>query len=137
MNRNPELLNHALHNEEVCNYLDLKHSFGDWIITTAFYTSLHFVSYKIFPIEIKGKQSDSLIKLEDIYQYQNFMNLRSVSRHKILGNLAWKHCPQIALEYSRLFDLSINARYINYRQPAEVTILSRSLMSKIKNYCSN
>lgn len=52
MIKNRDKFSHALHNEAVCNYLELKFEFANWIITTAFYASLQFVSYKIFPFEV-------------------------------------------------------------------------------------
>ncbi len=47
---NEDNLEYAQHNEKACKYLDKKPEFTDWVITTAFYSALHFVRYKIFPI---------------------------------------------------------------------------------------
>ncbi|MEJ7683795.1 MAG: hypothetical protein WKG06_39235 [Segetibacter sp.] len=52
--KNKERLDHAIHNENVCSYLELKKEYADWIITTAFYSALQFVSYKIFPLKFKA-----------------------------------------------------------------------------------
>lgn len=42
-------LNHAKHNYEVCFFLYEKTKYNDWIITTAYYSAIHFVYYKLFP----------------------------------------------------------------------------------------
>ena len=46
-------LEHALHNEETCNYFNKKPDFLDGVITTAFYSDLHFVRDKLLPIEVE------------------------------------------------------------------------------------
>ena len=46
-------LNHAIHNKEACEYLSKEPKFSDWVITTAFYSALHFIDYKIFPLDLK------------------------------------------------------------------------------------
>lgn len=135
MQKNPESLKHASHNEEVCNYLTLKQEYSDWIITTAFYTALHFVSYEIFPFTLKGKEQDAKgIIIGSVFQYQHLLGLWRKSRHKITGDLCEKLCPEIASDYARLYDMSANARYTNYRQPIEVANKSRAILLMIKKY---
>lgn len=45
-------LDHAKHNERVCNYLGKNADFGDWVITTSFYAAMHYVRHLIVPIKI-------------------------------------------------------------------------------------
>ena len=47
-------LAHAKHNERVCNYLGRSADFGDWVITTAFYSAMHYVRHLMVPIMIEG-----------------------------------------------------------------------------------
>lgn len=41
---------HAAHNEKACDYLLKSRLFNDWVITTAFYSALHYVQDEIFPL---------------------------------------------------------------------------------------
>ncbi len=58
MKKNNSLLNHANHNAEVCEYLYKNTEYYDWIVTIAFYSSIYYCDYKIFPFEIniEGKK---------------------------------------------------------------------------------
>jgi len=51
-------LDHALHNEDTCNYLDKSGVFNDWVVTTSFYSAKYFVEYKIFPLKYHKKKYD-------------------------------------------------------------------------------
>jgi hypothetical protein len=135
MQKNRERLQHALHNEQVCDYLVLKVEFADWVITTAFYASLQFVSYKVFPFElpsIDGKKT-KIESLDDYYRY----NLgRNASKHQLLADLVEKYCNSISPEYDWLLSMSMNSRYSNYQQDNLVSQKAVNLMKKIKLYCT-
>lgn len=47
---------HAIHNEEACDFLLSSNKFNDWVITTAFYSALHFVQHEIFPLTHDDKK---------------------------------------------------------------------------------
>ena len=47
---------HAIHNEEVCDFLLTSKKFNDWVVTTAFYSSLHFVQFELFPLTDDGQK---------------------------------------------------------------------------------
>lgn len=129
-----ERLDHALHNEKVCDYLNLKPEFRDWIITTAFYSSLHFVSHKIFPLAIKSTSGKD-VKIIDINQYVNVIK-SDLGKHEALKDLAEKYCPEISPDYARLLSLSYTARYLSYQHSPEIANMARRLMDKIKKYCT-
>lgn len=136
MKKNQERLNHGLHNEQVCNHLEAKKEFSDWIITTAFYSALQFVSYKVFPVEVKGNGGGKIAAI-DISQYQNISGKRELSRHTVLGDLVYKHCPDISEDYDWLKDMSMNARYVNYQHAPEIANKAKALMLKIKKHCTS
>ena len=134
MKKDQERLNHGLHNEKACTHLESNAEFADWIITTAFYSALQFVSYKIFPIEIKVNGNNK-VTIYDISQYQNISGKRELSRHTVLGDLVYKHCADISEDYDWLKDMSMNARYVNYQHPIEVANKAKRLMLQIKKHC--
>lgn len=135
MQKNRERLQHALHNEQVCDYLVLKVEFADWVITTAFYASLQFVSYKVFPFElpsIDGKKT----KIESVDDYYRYNLGRNASKHQLLADLVEKYCNPISPEYDWLLSMSMNSRYSNYQQDNLVSQKAVNLMKKIKLYCT-
>jgi hypothetical protein len=132
-----ERLQHGLHNEKVCEYIDLKQDFADWTITTAFYSALQFVKYKIFPFKmpaIEGKETN-IEDLDDYILYQRNNTSNKVDRHQVLADLVEKHCPVISEDYNWLLDMSKNARYSNYQHPKEIANKSKRLMRVIKKHC--
>ena len=134
MSTSKEYLAHALHNEEVCKYLELKPEFADWIITSAFYSSLHFVSHKIFPFtvpQIGGKTT----KIESIDAYSRYVNKSHVSKHEHLSDLVSRNCNKISEDYDWLLSMSMNARYSSYQQDILIAKKAISLMATIKKFC--
>jgi hypothetical protein len=134
MKKNKERLNHGLHNEKVCNYLESKKEFSDWIITTAFYSALQFVSYKIFPLTAKGS-SGKRETIENVDQYYNFDNPKRISKHALLSDLVARHCALISPDYNWLRDMSMTARYSQYQHDPLIAAKAMSLMLKIKKHC--
>lgn len=127
-------LEYAKHNEKACNYLDKKPEFADWVITTAFYSALHYVQYKIFPITIskEGKR----IKFKDFDDYFRKNNPHRFSKHTLLSNLVENHHTEIANDYNKLKDISWSARYNNYKYPREISNDAKKKLKKIKDYCT-
>ena len=127
-------LTHALHNVKVCNYLHKKEEFGDWIIVTAFYAALHFVNHVIFHFTIM--KADKSIQIDSVEDYIHHLRvINSKSKHAILTDLVVTYHPSIAVAYSRLKDLSFQARYQNYQFSRAITDFAKAQMDEIKNYC--
>jgi hypothetical protein len=137
MKKLDHFLDHGNHNEHACFHLLIANpDLTDWVITTAFYSALQFVSYKIFPLQvdsIEGKKTS----LNDISQYSSYSNPKRLSRHELLDGLVYKHCPEISEDYSWLMSLSMTARYSNYQQPKQLGRKAINLMQKIKKYCTS
>lgn len=131
--KNEDNLDYAFHNEKVCKYLDKKPEFADWVITSAFYSALHFVRYKIFPITIiKGSRS---VNVPDFDTYHRTNNTLGVSKHTLLSSLVEDHHPVIANDYNKLKDISWSARYNNYKYSREISNDSKKRLENIKTYC--
>lgn len=130
---NKNNLDYARHNEKTCKYLDKKPDFADWVITTAFYSALHYVRYKIFPIE--RQTSNAKRKFKDFEQYYQTNNPANLSKHALLSELVEEFNPNIAVDYNRLKDLSWTARYNNYKFGRDVSNDAKKRLENIKQNC--
>ncbi len=45
---------HAKYNELLCEVLAEDGRWDDWVVTTAFYSAMHFVEFKLFPMREAG-----------------------------------------------------------------------------------
>ena len=136
MQKPTKYLDHGNHNEEANEYLELrKEKFADWVITTAFYSALHFVSYKIFPFEVRSAEGEKKL-ITNIDEYKRSMTNGRDSKHTILAELIRKNCSDISKDYNWLLAKSMNARYEEYQQPTEYGNRARTLMKRIKTYCT-
>jgi hypothetical protein len=132
--KNEDNLEYAEHNWRTCKYLDKKPEFADWVITTAFYSALHYVRYKIFPITID--RSNKKIRIKDFENYFRINNPLGLSKHSLLSNLVEEKHLEIANDYNKLRDISWSARYSNYKYPREISNDAKKRLQKIREYCT-
>lgn len=125
-------LNHALRNESACNHLIASGEFPDWVITTAFYSALHFIRYKIFPITIEEETFDTL---DDYTKRSNALYGKSAHSllRKLLNN---KFRKELAAPYNELFDSCNNARYCDYNVCDKEVTNALNNLADIKKYCN-
>ncbi len=128
-------LEHAEHNEKVCNYLSKKPTYSDWTITTAFYSALHYVRHKMLP-QVVGTGKDA-VKYEDFESLYHGESGNTEGRHGFQLNWVKREFSEIDFEYARLHELSRNARYLNYNHGREVAIEVKNHLKSIKEFCLN
>lgn len=126
-------LEHALHNEKVCKYLDKKQEHTDWVITTAFYSAIHFVQHKLFPLKLKINNKDWTFT--DFDMYYSLETKRVTSKHKALTDLVEENLLNIAVYYAWLKDASWTARYSDYNHSREISNKAKEYLGKIKECC--
>lgn len=127
-------LNHALHNESCCTMLVANGGYQDWVITTAFYSSLHFVKHKLFPLHYDG---DTYANFDE---YCRFIKRRSGSHihpHEIQRELVARFASHISADYEGLYDLCWSARYHNYQLDDEFVEEALAHLKSIKRFCYN
>jgi hypothetical protein len=108
-------LEHALHNEKICLSLCCDKENVDWIITTAFYSALHFVDHKLFPYTHSTTDGKKYrIKSFDEY-YGHFFPTRTKDKHTVRLELVKSKLPTIAANYSWLKSTCWTARYSSYK----------------------
>jgi hypothetical protein len=132
---NSRNLEHAKHNEEVYRYLYNKPEFCDWIITTAFYSAIHYVRHKMVPCELTLKDGKT-------HKFEDFESLFASHRRSEEGRhgfqLRWirDNHGEISISYRRLHELSNEARYLNYQFETTGLIPDiNSQLKKIRLYC--
>ncbi len=100
---------HGKHNKIVCDKLYLQNDIkcNDWVITTAFYSAIHFIDHLLFPLEY----SEGL-KFNNIGQAHSFIKAESI--HQSRSILVGKFLNQFHDQYNFLIKECHHARYSNY-----------------------
>jgi len=119
---------HAKHNEDVCDLLLANGNFSDWVVTTSFYSALHYVQYEIFPITEQGLTFPDL----DSYYHHLKQNGKHKSKHRVTINLVNVHIKNAAPKYRWLYDSCMNARYTNYKIGKTLATQARIYLTEIK-----
>jgi hypothetical protein len=119
---------HAIHNEAACDLLHANSNFSDWVVTTAFYSALHYVQHEIFPIMEEGIAFQDL----DSYYHHLKQNGKQKSKHRVTINLVISHLKNAAPKYRWLFDCCMNARYTNYEISNTLATQARKYLNEIK-----
>ena len=121
------------HNEKACLYLQKSNEFNDWIITTAFYSSLHFVKYKAFPVKVDNIEFNNF---DTYFDYELKQANYGKSPHNILKKLLNKKFKNIAPAYTELYDTCHNARYLNYQVDKREVEQALINFAEIKKFCN-
>ncbi len=128
-------LEQAEHNLDACIKFDSLGGFADWAVTTAFYSSVHYVQYKLFPMA--DHNGSKMVMYQTFSDYNTAFNPHNVqSRHTVMLNLVKKHAKNIEPEYRMLYDNCLTARYSDYRVSTAVALLSKENLVAIKSYCN-
>lgn len=120
--------NHGKHNKKVCDKLYLQDDYvcNDWVVTTSFYSAIHFIDHALFPCEYEGNKFNNINEAHKI--------LSSGSKHKTREILLNKIMPKHVSEYSFLSKESQNARYVDY---SIHEVISRKAVSSLDNIISS
>jgi hypothetical protein len=121
---------HALHNEKACELLFSVSNghFNDWIVTTAFYSALHFALYDLFPLEHNG------VRYATFSEYHLALP-QKISKHAAIRQLVSARSAY-AIQYRWLYGMCMHARYIDYKIPYDKAILARQRLGFIKSSLS-
>ncbi len=132
-------LNHAKHNKDVCEFLhESNPEFGDWVITTAYYSAIYYVSHHLFPnqYEINGKVR-RYDNFEEYYrEFKRYSNGVELNPHKIRLQLVEEYIPEIYVEYKTLKDECWTSRYVNYVFNTLEVETCKDCLREIEEICS-
>lgn len=127
-------LEHAEHNLEVCKHLYDNTEFNDWVITTAFYSALHFVRHTILPYKyINNGKTKIFSDFETMYSAIG--RPQNKSKHIFLLDLVENELQEIHVEYNTLLDLANSSQYINYNFEDSQAKLAVNYLKRIKEFC--
>lgn len=124
---------HAIHNNGALKVINKGNKYLDWSVTICFYTCLHAVKYKAFPLifEVGSKK----IKLESFEDYCNYTRESGGSKHHKICDLLNAHYTEIASEYEQLMNMCMTSRYNNYIVDRDEANYAIELKEKIYKFC--
>ncbi len=117
---------HAAHNKKLCEKLYEENEFRDWVITTAFYASIHYVDAQIFPRDYNGEHLPSIDKAKAFLQK---------SAHQTRLKLVQELLPNIYKDFKFLHDNCLNARYIDYHIDEDTSQKAKKYLDTIATTC--
>lgn len=129
---------HAEHIESASVYLDSSNQYPDWVITTCFYSSLHYLRHKVFPFSIVLGKKIPNYKVECFEDFHTFQtrNGKKLGRHERFRCLVEEKCPiNVASGYGRLLELSYGARYSDYNYDEIFVREAQKCLAEIKTHC--
>jgi hypothetical protein len=126
-------LNHAKHNLEVCKFLRDNTSYFDWIVTTAYYSSIHYVSYCLFP----GKYEDSSGNIKQFSSFKSFCRSQSIfeNKHRLIEELVEENLPEIHSAFKTLKDNCWTARYDDYNIHRDIVSKCLQCIDTVAEFC--
>ena len=120
---------HGKHNHVVCNKLHVTTDIpcNDWIITTAFYSAIHFIDHIIFPSEYNGTKFENINDAHKV--------LRKQSKHQTREFLVHAKLPSQSANYSFLMSQCWDARYNDYDINSAISDLAVKKLNAIMKEC--
>ena len=119
---NEQLANH-LHNEKTGIW-------NDWVVTTAFYSALHYVTGKLFPLP-EGERD-----FVDVQAYNSNGQFRCKEKHETIKALVYHYLTDAYDSYRWLHSQSSIARYRDYGLRDEIADLAVQKLIDVKHQCS-
>lgn len=99
---------HGERNQELSSHLFEGKKYYDWVVTTSFYSAIHFVEDHILPCDVRGTHCKNIAEVKSAYR----MN----GRHSARERLVYEKLPlKIATKYKWLDDKSRYSRYTTYK----------------------
>lgn len=128
-------LKHAQHNSAICRHLFHTKQYNDWVITTAFYSAVHYLCHFIFPFNVQKSGSNVLVNCFEDYCLEK--NIRG-KRHGEMRKLVESNCDiHIAAMYNQMLDLSWTARYSKYSFSEKASATAQKRLDAIEKYAQS
>lgn len=121
---------HAVHNEQLCQLLFKDGNYNDWVITTAFYSALHYVHHEIFPFIDGAREYTSF----DNYYNSIPKGQKKGSKHSVTIDLILAHDNEAGQIYKWLHDTCRTARYHKYKLPDALAKTAIDSLQELKTF---
>lgn len=119
---------HGERNRKLSHELLAGKVYYDWVVTTAFYSTIHLLENKILPARINGAECKEIADVKRAFQAQG--------RHQAREILVQHETNMdIAVKYKWLDDKSRFSRYTTYKVDAGVANKAIEYLDKIHSYC--
>ncbi len=118
---------HGGHNKSLCDNLYTAQTHNDWVITTAFYSCIHYIDHLLFPLSHHGSLFNS------IEQANNYLG--TPSRHVARKRLVQLYLADQLDNYNYLDKSCRNARYIDYQVNAAKSEIAKTKAELLIQYC--
>lgn len=125
-------IDHADHNEELCQKIVSLTKYDDWVVTTAFYACIHYVEHKIFPLVEGGKTYSTF---DHYFNAKVIASGKRQSKHSLKLDLVTTYLGPVMANYKRLMDNCFTARYKNYRIGKTLADIAVTDLAAIKTVC--
>jgi len=128
MSKSTKLI-HGERNKSLSEDLKNGKTYYDWVVTTAFYSSIHFLEDLLLPTTIGACQCSNINQVKNAYNLRG----RHIARLKLIQ---MNEPNDIAVKYKWLDDRSRYSRYITYKvTPAEADKAFQYLTAIEKHCC--
>lgn len=118
---------HGNHNKSLCDELLGQQKYHDWVVTTAFYSAIHFIDHKMFPVKLEnGRWARSISEAQKSI---------GCTKHQCREILVDTYMPQMSVEFKFLQSACFNARYKDYKVAPADSSLSREHLEHIIIEC--
>lgn len=115
-------------NQELSNMLLDGKKYYDWVVTTAFYSAIHYVEDFILPVQVYGKECSDISDVKAAYKTEG----RHAARERLVFD---KIDNYVGARYKWLDDHSRNARYKTYKVQASEALKAQEYLNYIFKHC--
>jgi hypothetical protein len=119
----------AKHNEELCIQLHSEGKWNDWVVTTAFYSTVQYVDHALFPLKIKDAE------YKNFEEYYSQLPYGRRSKHEVRLDLVFTHLRKAHDAFKWLYNTCKTARYNNYDLSSELADRAVLKLKVVKSCC--
>lgn len=127
--------NHAKHNKTACKFIKDSELFNDWVITTAYYSALHFMQSELFPGQFENPTNGKIKTYTSFDKY--FNDTKGFTKHGLLLNLVEQTVDDedVIDGFTSLKELCWTARYTTYCYSKNIASECYKNLELIEEYC--
>lgn len=118
---------HGERNKNLSEQLFTGKIYYDWVVTTAFYSIIHFVEDKLLPCQINSIACKNINDVKSAYKTRG--------RHAAREQMVIDHLPNIAAKYKWLDDKSRYSRYTTFKVTSAEADKAKQYLAAIYTEC--